>query len=51
MKKDIVEIVKVASLVVMAISLAVISWKMSTEVNEIKEALDLIAGRIDELKY
>lgn len=45
--------VKIACLVVIAVSLSVIAWKIASQVNmlqEIKDSLDLIEGRLIELK-
>jgi hypothetical protein len=53
MKKDILEYIKAVSLIVMAISLAVIAWKTVSQVNVlngIQERLDLIASRVNDLK-
>jgi hypothetical protein len=53
MKKNKLEYIKVASFVIIAISLSVIAWKTVSQVNmlqEIQESLNHIAGRINELK-
>lgn len=53
MNKDKLEYIKVASLVVIAISLSVIAWKTVSQVNvlhEIRESLNLIGIRVNELK-
>ncbi|WP_419881576.1 hypothetical protein ACN6MY_19010 [Peribacillus sp. B-H-3] len=53
MKKDILEYIKAASLIVMAISLAIIAWKTASQIDvlqEIQESLNIIASRVNELK-
>lgn len=53
MKKDLLEYIRVASFVIIAISLSIIAWKTASQVfvlQDIKESLDLIAGRVNELK-
>jgi hypothetical protein len=53
MNKDKLEYIKVASLVVIAISLSIIAWKTVSQVNvlhEIRESLNLIGIRVNELK-
>jgi hypothetical protein len=53
MNKDKLEYIKVVSLVVIAISLSVIAWKTVSQVNvlyEIRESLNLIGIRVNELK-
>ena len=53
MKNDKLEYIKIACLVVIAVSLSIIAWKTASQVNvlqEIKESLNLIEGRVNELK-
>jgi hypothetical protein len=53
MNKGILEYIKVASLIVIAISLFVIAWKTAnlvTVLEGIQEKLDIIESRVNELK-
>ncbi|WP_157951031.1 hypothetical protein [Peribacillus acanthi] len=53
MMKNKLEYIKVASFVVIAISLFIIAWKTVSQVDmlqDIQERLNLIANRISELK-
>ena len=53
MKNDKLEYIKIACLVVIAVSLSIIAWITASQVNvlqEIKESLNLIEGRVNELK-
>ena len=53
MKNDKLEYIKIACLVVIAVSLSIIAWKTASQVNVlqgIKESLNLIEGRVNELK-
>lgn len=48
--KNILEYIKVISLIVIAICLIIIVWNQLNILQEIKEGLDFIAIRINELK-
>lgn len=53
MKNNKLEYIKTVCLVVIAISLSIIAWKTASQVNvlqEIKESLELIESRVNELK-
>ncbi|MDR6999109.1 hypothetical protein [Neobacillus niacini] len=53
MKNHKLEYIKIACLVVIAVSLSVIAWKTVSQVNvlqEIQESLNLIGIRVNELK-
>lgn len=53
MKQNKLEFIKVACLVVIEVSLSIIAWKTASQVvvlQEIRDSLNLIAGRVNELK-
>lgn len=53
MKKNLLEYIKVASFVIIAISLSIIALKTASQVvvlEEIRDSLNFIAGRVNELK-
>jgi hypothetical protein len=50
MKKDIFEYIKVASFVIIAVSLSVIAWNSSKELQEIREELSNIRVALQNLQ-